>query len=236
MLYIVAGKNREMAKKRARSYLDVLKNKRPDSSYIRLTSLDEVNYLHLLQTQGLFDERCIVFLDGVCENVDNEKGFEEYLIPIHESTNAFVCFEESFPAKIKQKIKKHGIKYEEFERKEAKAPFFNIFSVADAFACRNKKRCLVLLYEAEKEGVVGEEVLSVLEWQIRALLLAQTSKTADDAGLKPFVFNKAKKHGNNFSKHELKTLLAEMVGVKMSKLENRTPIYFGVMHLVLSRL
>lgn len=83
---------------------------------------------------------------------------------------------------------------------------FNIFALTDAFAERRKKDAWVLYQKALASGLVAEEVFFKLVWQVKALLLAKHSKSAEEAGMKSFPFNKARLALKKWPDEELEEL------------------------------
>jgi hypothetical protein len=105
-------------------------------------------------------------------------------------------------------------KVQSFTLKEKKGkPDFNIFSLTDAFGRRDKKNLWVLFQKAVESGAVPEEIHGILFWQLKSMLLAHACKSAAEAGVKPFVWSKARTFAKNWSEEELKNLSAKMVSL-----------------------
>ena len=95
----------------------------------------------------------------------------------------------------------------------------DFFEFTDALGARDKKGLWQLYQDALKEEVPSEEVHGILFWQIKALLSALKCRDAGEAGLNPFVYNKAKTYAKNYGKNveeadkklkEMSTKLFEM--------------------------
>ena len=56
-----------------------------------------------------------------------------------------------------------------------------------------------------------EEILNILFWQVKSMLLAHYSKTAQESGLNPFVFRKAFQFQKNYSELELRGLSKKII-------------------------
>lgn len=88
---------------------------------------------------------------------------------------------------------------------------FNIFSLTEVFSQRKKKEAWVLYQKALHAGLSPEEVFYKLFWQVKTLLLADKTKSAVEAGLKPFPYNKAKSALRNFKPGELENISRNLV-------------------------
>lgn len=92
----------------------------------------------------------------------------------------------------------------------AKAPF-NIFALTDAIGARKKRDAWVLYQKALASGMIPEEVFYKLVWQIKTMLLAKRTKSAAEADMKTYPYNKAKSFLKNFSTSELENLSESLV-------------------------
>ena len=64
-----------------------------------------------------------------------------------------------------------------------------------------------------EEGVAPEEIHGALAWQARAMVLASKTKTAAEAGLKPFVYSKAKSFVARLTPEKTENLSRELVSL-----------------------
>lgn len=88
---------------------------------------------------------------------------------------------------------------------------FNIFALTDAVGARDKRNAWVLYRKALASGMVPEEVFYKVVWQVKSLLLAKNTKSADEAGMKPYPYSKAKGYLRNFKDSDLENLSQELV-------------------------
>ncbi len=140
-----------------------------------------------------------VMFEGVCARLDLMGASAHY----------FVLIESALNASDKKKLEAHATKFEELtaEKKER----FNTFLLADAFLRRDKKSLWLLLQEAWREGIANEEIIGVLLWQVKILRLVEKTKSAEEAGQKPFVYGKAKRALTNFKKGELDQIAEDLL-------------------------
>ena len=138
---------------------------------------------------------------------------------IAESPNAFVFLEGKVDKATVGKIEKKAEKVQEFKSagnegktKESKEKF-NTFSLADVFGRRDKKNLWVLYQQALLQNVAPEEINGVLFWQLKSMLVAYKSKSVQESGLSPYVFQKSKSFARNYSEEEMKKMSSALVSV-----------------------
>jgi hypothetical protein len=71
----------------------------------------------------------------------------------------------------------------------------------------------MLLQEALREGAQAEEIIGILWWQLKMLRLAAKTKTAAEAGVKDFPYNKAKRALAGFKSGEVDTLARSLLAL-----------------------
>ncbi len=120
------------------------------------------------------------------------------------SENVFVVIEGPLLAEAKKKYGKHAVTLEEFTA--VKAERFNSFALADALAKKDKRNLWMLLAEARLAGVRSEELVGILWWQLKTMRLAAVTRSAIDAGMKDFPYNKAKRALGLFKEGEVNEL------------------------------
>jgi len=213
MLYALYGDDVVSGKAKLISLVESLEKKKPDASRIQFNE-DNFNISHLdelLGIQGLFEARCIVVLDRVLKIKENKDAVLARLDNIARSPNVVILFEEHLDASTKKKLEKYSEKVQIFEKKNARAEPFNIFALTGALGSRDKMRLWVLYHKAKAGGVSDEEIHGLLFWQLKCMLISIKETNAIKAGLKPFVFNKAKSTTKNYTKEELQTFARELV-------------------------
>lgn len=131
---------------------------------------------------------------------------------LSESSNVFVLIEGKLKAADSKVFKKYASEYNELKN-EKKETVFNIFSLTDALARRDKKALWVLLRRAQLSGLTSEEIIGTLFWQIKTMRLAARAASATEAGLKPFVYSKAKSALSKYKEGEVDELSRRLVCV-----------------------
>jgi DNA polymerase III delta subunit len=214
MLYVMHGNEIEKARTKTRDLTDTLRKKRPDALFYRITSqkFEEQPLEFLVAGQGLFESKYIVFYDNLFESKEIKEKVVDALEEIAASENVFIFLEKELDKKTLAKFEKHATKIQNFEETTKKAKIsFNPFGISDALVSRDKKKLWTTLLEAKKQGSAAEEIHGIIWWQVKSLKLATESQTAEQAGLSPFVFSKAKAGAKNFDEKELATLAHELV-------------------------
>ena len=230
MLYAFYGTNEAKAKDKAEDLLASLLKKRPDASLIRLSAetFESSQLPELLAGQGLFVQKYVVVLDRIITSSEAGGVVLPALADIAASENIFILVEGKLDAKTKKTVEKHADKANEYSESPGvkKPERFNAFSLADAFGRRDKKKLWLLYQEALLSGLVAEELHGTLWWQTKSMLLAHKTKSAEEAGMKDFPYQKACGFAQNFSEAELERLAFGLV--ELYHEARRGKVEFGV--------
>lgn len=225
MIYFVTGDSREKVQKTSHGIIAVLQKKRPEALLFRVNA-DEWNpdtFAGIATGQGLFESKYIVVLDSLFQNEESAEYLEARIKELKDADHAFVFVEYSPKAPTKKLISKHaekvwdvadiagaaGSKNTDLVPKKE----FNVFAITDALGERNQARLWSLYQKALLNGSEPEEIHGLLFWQIKSLLAAAQSKTAADAGMKPFVWGKSQGFLRNYSLPELRKISSDMISL-----------------------
>lgn len=216
MLYFIHGTDISKSADKTKSLIDAMLKKKPDASIFKLTydNWDTSQFQELLVGQALFENKYIVQLSRLLDDKDAKEVVLDSLKEIKESDNIFVWLEGMVDKKSLTQIEKYSEKVQFFNlsQEKVKRPEFNIFSLGDAMGSRDKKK-LWMLYQDAKNHFAIEEIHGKLFWQAKSMLLASKTKSAEDAGLKPFVYTKSVKLAKNFSEDELQDLSSRLISI-----------------------
>jgi DNA polymerase III delta subunit len=228
MLYVIHGTDIEKSREKSHALFEALKAKKPDASAGTITAeeitIDKLD--ELTQTQGLFENKQIIFMDRTLENKDVREVMLEKIDAIAESPNIFIFFEGKLTKDVLKKLEKRAEKITEYEATEEKKESGSFFHLADALAAKDKKALWVGLREALEGDAAPEEIHGILFWQAKSLALASRAQSAGDAGLNPFVYGKAKRYLSAWKEGEVDALLTNLVS--MYHKAHRGEIDFGV--------
>ncbi len=146
-----------------------------------------------LGARGMFTSKVALFMDQPFADTATKEMLLENLDALASSDALVLIIEVSIDAATKRKLDKAG-EIELFERPAVEnIPPPSVFALTDAFASGKRKDAWILYRKLIEAGSVPEEIHGALSWQVRAMVLASKTRSAIEAGLKPFVFAKAKR-------------------------------------------
>lgn len=215
MIYFFYGQN-EKKEKAVATFRGSLLKKNPEANTVVVPEEEwsERKIDELALSQGLFGDIAVVVSKNILRNEDVFELIKEKIKTLKDSPNIFIFNEDDITKKIAGAIEKYAEKTEIFEEKVAKkVERFNMFALTDALGARDKKRSWIILTKAFESGIEAEEAHGILFWQIKSLLLASKSQSANEAGLQPFVFSKAKNYSRNFKEGELENISSNLISM-----------------------
>ena len=175
------------------------------------TGWSEESVNELAQTQGLFAEREIFFVDHVISEIGPE-DITGHIKNLSESNNLIVFIEDG-PDKLTERIEKDA-EYVLNAPKKAEEKGFNVFSLTDALFAKNKKKLWLLYQQALSEKMEPEfDIHRILFWGIKMLALAKKYGSAASAGISPFVYSKAKAGVENFKENEIEKIAQDLANM-----------------------
>lgn len=182
----------------------------------RVTKIESTNFAQgiladMLGATSLFGGTELYFIDTPSENKDFYTEVMGVLKEMAESANTFIIIEGTLLAPEKKKFEKYTSVMEEF-KKVAETPF-DVWAMADALSRHDKKSLWVLLMDAKRMGLSAEEIIGTLWWQLKTLRMASQTKSATEAGMKDFPYNKAKRSLVNFKVGEVESLSRGLLNV-----------------------
>lgn len=193
MLYIYCGE-RYGAREYARAFADGCKKKSPNSEYIYFSSgFTEETLDDLLRRQGLFESKYIVFCNEVLSDSVCAKCIIENTKSYIDSQHMFIIFEPGLSTENEKYLTKKGAVIKKFHKKIKQEGSHDIFSFVNVFLNQNKQKTLGAFYKLLLKNESAENVLNIMLWQVRMLVLVSKTKNAEEAGVKPFVYTKSKK-------------------------------------------
>ncbi len=219
MLYVLTGTDVDQLHVRRDQVVAAMHKKRPGAEVFAINDENCApgQLESLIGGSGLFESKYIVLLKDLLGAKETKETVVKFFADIAESDNAFILTQNltgvKIDAKTKKAIDRHAFKVETVGTGVAavKPQTFNTFALADALGGRDKKQMWVLYQQAILSGSAPEEIHGILFWQMKSMLLASQTTSAGDAGLKPFVYNKAKKFAGNYKLEELKNLTQSLV-------------------------
>lgn len=208
MLYVLTGSDVIKAKARAATLSK-------GHEVVRFGEGGEVfaNALSYIGAHSLFTPNIALFLDRPSEDSEGKTLLIEHAKDFAQATIPVIIVEPALDAATKKAIAKHA----ELEVFETKAPpeisVPSVFALTDAFASGDRKIAWILYRKLIESGSAAEEIHGALTWQTRALVLASKTKSAAEAGLKPFVYSKAKRSAIRLGEAAAENLSRELVHI-----------------------
>jgi len=135
---------------------------------------------------GLFFSKCVVFFEGVFELESAREFILSKLPELASSQNDFVFLESKLGKPIIDDFKKARAELNIFELPKEKKEKFNNFLLANAFGDRDKLHLWVYFRQAVDLGVGMEELIGVLFWKAKDMLLKKSYGKFKEEELKNF--------------------------------------------------
>lgn len=209
MLYVLTGSDVMKAKARvealAKGY-DVLRFGEGGEPF--------TGALSALGARGLFGANIALLLDRPSEDADGKTLLAEHAAVFAGAGTPVIVIEPDFPAAAKKKLpaaavtERHDIPFHSPE-----TPTPSVFELTDAFAGGDRKEAWMLYRRLIENGSAAEEIHGALSWQARALVLASKTNGANEAGLKPFVYAKAKRAAVRLGEKGAEEISRELVRI-----------------------
>ena len=220
MLYIFCG-DRYSAREHARAFADACKKKRENAEYIYFSpAVTHQSLEELLFGQGLFEKKYIVFCDEILANPVSEHLLRN-IAAYHASPHMFVVFEPSLEAKQEREFTKHDAVVKRYKEQASQEDTRALFGFTDVFMRGDRNKTFAALHRLLLRGESPSSLLNILLWQLRMLVLTSRSNSATEAGVKPFVYTKAKRALDTFGDPFTTFLNAEQV-IRKGRLQGAT--------------
>ena len=225
MIYFYYGTDNESARKKAKITIDSLLSKKPDATLIKIgdEDLSQSKIMELAGGQALFSSKYIVYFYRTFDNKENKELILKNLKEFASSDNIFIFAEGKMDKLSITKIEKNAEKVQEFIKKEKtltkkealaqKGEKIDFFEFADTLGKRDKRGLWVLYQDALSEQVPAEEIHGIFFWQVKSMLLTKKCKTAEEANMKSFPFQKAREYSRNYKDGELENLSSKLISI-----------------------
>jgi len=207
MLYIFTGSDTAKAKAEARKLAK-------DAAVVVFGEGGEPfeSAMSYVGSQGLFSPKVVLLMDRPLEDANGKQLIEESAKDLQKADIEVFVIAPKLSA-VEKKLFPKGAEFKEFEIKgqpEYVRP--NVFGLTDAFLAGDKKKTWIGYRKLIAEGVQPEEIHGVLLWAVRSTLLAVKTKSAEEAGLKPFVYTKSKRAGEALGLGKVEQYSRDLVG------------------------
>lgn len=167
--------------------------------------------LNIVGSVSLFGDQMVYLIDTPSEVPDLYAEVIGAVADLATSVNVYIVIEQSLLAAEKKKWQKQATVFEEYTKSVVER--FNVFKMAEALSQRDRKSLWLLLAEAKQNGLVAEEIIGTLWWQLKTLRLTAVTGTATEAAMKDYPYRKAKQALQNFKDGELEILSSGLLRV-----------------------
>lgn len=241
MLYLFCGTDNEKVRAKFRASLVVLRAKKPDAGYAEMDeySFSPARVEELAATRGIFENTVIAAFRNVMNNAEAAEFFKKNAGGLAKSENIFLFCEDGAAKTALAPLEKHAEKVWRFTAKPAQKEFPLVFTFAEAFLTRDKKKAWVLLQRVLSENTPPEQIFGAVFWQVKtATLVKKAQKDGPSAvaalGLKPFAQSKATRLAHGYTEQELANLLGKIVDLYHSREEGGLEPALALERLVLA--
>jgi hypothetical protein len=185
MIYLFTGDD---AKTKHANYEKFLKSA-PEGAEILFVSRNSFNRMQiesLYSGAGLFSTKYVVVFSSILEYEETREFVLDKLELMGSSENTFVFIEGKLNKSIMDAFKKARAELNIFELPKEKKEKFNNFLLANAFGDRDKLNLWVYYRQAVDLGVGLEELVGVLFWKAKDMLLKKNFGKFTEAELQDF--------------------------------------------------
>ncbi|MEI7709663.1 MAG: hypothetical protein WCI76_03030 [bacterium] len=183
MIYLFAGDD---AKNKILAYEKFIKliPKSTETFFITRNDFNPVQIESLYSGSGLFFKESATIFSGALENEETRTFVLDKLEFMTSSTNSFIFLESKLNKPVLDAFKKAKAEVNIFELPKAKKERFDNFLVANAFSQKDKLNTWIYFRQAMDLGVGMEEVVGVLFWKIKDMLIKKDFRNFTESKLK----------------------------------------------------
>ncbi|MEI6581019.1 MAG: hypothetical protein WCO07_02490 [bacterium] len=185
MIYLFAGDD---VKNKHANYEKFLKSipKDAETFFINKNDFNPTQAMSLYSGESLFSKKCIVVFLNVLENEDIKDFVLDKLESMGKSKNLFIFLEGSLNKTITDVFKKSRAELNIFEQPKEKKERYNNFLLAYDLERRDKLNLWIHFRQAIDLGVGMEELVGVLFWKAKDMMLKKNFSKFKEEELKSF--------------------------------------------------
>ncbi len=185
MIYLFSGDD---TKTKYRDYEKFIKtaSRGTEIFNINRNNFDRAQIESLYSGSGLFFNKCLILFSDVFEREETRDFILKKLDLISGSQNDFVFLESKLNKASLDAFKKVRAELNIFELPKEKKEKFNNFLLANALGDRDKLHLWIYFRQAMDAGVGMEELVGVLFWKVKDMLLKKDFKKFKEKELQDF--------------------------------------------------
>jgi hypothetical protein len=173
MLYLFAGDDSKNKLKAYEKFVGSVP-KGVETFFVSRNDFRKAELERFYSGAGLFSQKSAVFYEDVFEREEVRDFILERLDKMVDSENTFVFLDGKLNKSVVDAFKKAGAKENQcniFELPKEKKEKFNNFLLANAFGDKDKLHLWIYFRQAVDAGVVMEELIGVLFWKVKDMIL-----------------------------------------------------------------
>jgi hypothetical protein len=185
MIYLFSGDD---SKKKLANYEKFIKSipKSAETFSISRNNFDETRIESFYSGASLFSALSVIIFEGILER-EETRNFVLNILPFMEkSENFFVFLESKLNKPVIDAFKKTRAEINVFELPKEKKEKFDNFLVANSFVAKDKLNTWIYFRQAVDKGVGMEELIGVLFWKIKDMILRKNFSKFSETELKTF--------------------------------------------------
>ena len=185
MLYLFCGDD---AKNKILNYEKFIKSlpKGTELFLVSRNNFDQAQIESFYSGASLFSALCAVVFQNVFEHEETREFVLDKLVLMGKSENFFVFLEDKLTKPILDSFKKARAELNVFELPKEKKEKFDNFLVANAFANKDKLNTWIYFRQAMDAGVGMEEIIGVLFWKLKDMILRKNFNKFSEQELQGF--------------------------------------------------
>ena len=174
-----------------------------ESFLVSRNDFDTVQVESFYSGLSLFSEKSAMIFQNIFEYEETRNFILDKLKLMEESANFFLFLEGKLNKLILDAFKKARAEINIFELPKEKKEKYDNFLVANAFSRKDKLNTWICFREAMDRGVGMEEIIGVLFWKIKNMLITKNFSKFSESELKDFasrlsyLLSKARKEGRD---------------------------------------
>ncbi len=185
MIYLFSGDDTKTKYKNYEKFVETA-SKGIEGFFINRNNFDRIQIESLYSGAGLFFSKCLVVFTDVFEREETRDFILEKLDFISESQNDFVFLEGKLNKPVLDAFKKVRAELNIFELTKEKKEKFNSFLLANALGDRDKLNLWIYFRQAMDKGVGMEELVGVLFWKVKDMILKKDFRKFKEKELQDF--------------------------------------------------
>ena len=210
MLYVYYGNDTQTVREAAMDRLEQLQAAGYTQERIEAANFTPGQVADVVESVSLFGASMVYVLDEPGGDAAYWQECISYRKEMAASEHVFVLITAGILAADKKKLQASATEMAEHSKK---AESFNTFAAADALLARDKKQLWILLQQAAQHGAASEELIGILWWQLKMVLLAAKTSSADEAGVSSYPYQKAKRALATFPEHDAERLAQSLLAL-----------------------